>query len=50
MTMSPTADGGLIAALGRDENLRGAVPANVALYTVKAPGRTGTGWGACCSR
>jgi hypothetical protein len=45
-SLSPTADGGLIAALGRDENLRAAVPANVALYTVKAPAQTGTGWGA----
>ncbi|MFI7679994.1 hypothetical protein [Actinophytocola sp. NPDC049390] len=45
-SLSPTADGGLIAALGRDENLRGEVPANVALYTVTAPTQTGTGWAA----
>lgn len=45
-SLSPTADGGLIAALGRDENLRGAVAANVALYTVKSPDRSGAGWGA----
>ncbi len=45
-SLSPTADGGLIAALGRDENLRGEVPANVALYTVKAPAQSGTGWAA----
>ena len=45
-SLSPTADGGLIAALGRDENLRGEVPANVALYTVKAPTQSGTGWAA----
>ena len=43
-SLSPTADGGLIAALGKDENLRGEVPANVALYTVKAPAQSGTGW------
>lgn len=45
-SLSATADGGLIAALGKDENLRGDVPANVALYTVKAPTQSGVGWGA----
>ncbi|MFC4858634.1 LamG-like jellyroll fold domain-containing protein [Actinophytocola glycyrrhizae] len=45
-SLSATADGGLIAALGRNEDLRGEVPANVALYTVRAPAQTGTGWGA----
>ncbi|MGB3444722.1 MAG: hypothetical protein WBA97_38790 [Actinophytocola sp.] len=45
-SLSPTAGGGLIAALGKDENPRGEVPANVALYTVKTPAQSGTGWGA----
>ncbi len=43
--LSPTADGGLIAVLRKDENPRGTVPANVALYTRKAPTQSGTGWG-----
>jgi hypothetical protein len=44
-SLSATADGGLIAALGRDENPRGDVPANTALYTVRAAAQSGTGWG-----
>lgn len=45
-SISPTADGGLIAVLGKDENPRGTVPANVALYSRKAPAQSGAGWGA----
>ncbi len=44
--LSPTSDGGLLAVLRKDENLRGVVPANLALYSRKAPTRSGTGWGA----
>jgi hypothetical protein len=45
-SISPTADGGLLAVLGKDENPRGTVAANVALYSRKAAAQSGTGWGA----
>lgn len=45
-SLSRTSDGGLIAVLRKDENLRGVVPANIALYTRRAPTQSGTGWGA----
>jgi hypothetical protein len=44
--LSPTSDGGLLAVLRKDENMRGPVPANLALYSRKAPDQSGTGWGA----
>lgn len=43
--LSTTSDGGLLAVLRKDENLRETVPANVALYSRKAPTQTGAGWG-----
>lgn len=43
--LAPTSDGGLIAVLRKDENLYRGVPANLALYTRKAPTQSGTGWG-----
>ncbi len=43
--LSTTSDGGLLAVLRRDENPREDVPANLALYSRKAPTQSGTGWG-----
>jgi len=42
--LSTTSDGGLLAVLRKDENLREGVPANIALYSRKAPTQSGTGW------
>ncbi|HEY0450278.1 hypothetical protein [Actinophytocola sp.] len=44
--LAPTSDGGLIAVQRKDENPVAGIPANVALYTRKAPTQSGTGWGA----
>jgi len=45
-SLGRTSDGGLIAVMRKDEQLRGVVPENVALYTRKAPTQSGAGWGA----
>jgi hypothetical protein len=44
--LSTTSDGGLLAVLRKDENLREGVAANIALYSRKAPTQSGAGWGA----
>ena len=44
--LSTTSDGGLLAVLRKDENPRETVPANLALYSRKAPTQSGAGWGA----
>jgi len=42
-SLAPTSDGGLIAAMRKDENYRGVVPANVALYTRHSSNPDGSG-------
>lgn len=41
--LAPTSDGGLIATIRKDENFKGAVPANIALYTRRSANQTGAG-------